>query len=321
MPAENLNMRARLRTEGLLGYLESLREAIRSGRRATMALVYEAQRFHEGGLIQRPEAIHLNPCVVEPLAEGRPDSQVEWHHPTPGRQDCPVCRELPSNPVDDIRQGVERVLHRDEFGPQGTDLGPQWIPNPVRQRINCHTFGHGAPAGHTCTCGRGPWCACGFCRACQGVDLGMPFPIGVALEAALAGATVAIRLEPRLADFPIPIGSDSPLRWGIHSILSTGDAPETRAAAPSYTVETAALEAIREVMAPAELLEPEADRARALILASYRPLEGPTAACSACPALVPPEELWVGKKSGIALCDPCMTKWEKAGRARRTGEF
>ena len=47
----------------------------------------------------------------------------------------------------------------------------------------------------------------------------------------------------------------------------------------------------------------------------------PTSACWECGGLCPPEDLWVGKSSGVALCDDCMGNWEAAGRARRNGEF
>ncbi len=47
----------------------------------------------------------------------------------------------------------------------------------------------------------------------------------------------------------------------------------------------------------------------------------PTSACWACGALCRPEDLWVGKRSGAALCEHCIEKWEAEGRARRNGEF
>ena len=85
-----------------------------------------------------------------------------------------------------------------------------------------------------------------------------------------------------------------------------------RVAAVSYVgTEETAMEAIR--LAGEQSNEGRADQ--------YRPVEGAVSSCTACPALVAPEDLWVGKRSGIALCDPCMDKWEKAGRAKRTGEF
>jgi len=130
---------------------------------------------------------------------------------------------------------------------------------------------------------------------------------------------------------PLPIGSASPDFFAFDdprylgsfwvNFGTTYSLEPSRQAAASYTVETAMAKIQRAMEVPVELPEPEAERARALILESYRPAERPTAACSACPALVAPEDLWVGKKYGNALCDPCMTKWEKAGRAKRTGEF
>lgn len=48
---------------------------------------------------------------------------------------------------------------------------------------------------------------------------------------------------------------------------------------------------------------------------------GPTSACWDCGARVPPQDLWVGKKSGVGLCEGCMGRWEKAGRAKRSGDF
>lgn len=162
--------------------------------------------------------------------------------------------------------------------------------------VEGHTFGHPVlePASRrTCTCGRGPWCACGFCVACRGHDFGLPAPIDLRAHEAI-----------------------------LRTVNSAYLAGAERAAS-SYTVETAAMEAIREAMAvPAELPDPDAAaRARALLRASYRPMEGPTSPCSACDRAVDPAELWVGKKSGIALCDGCMVTWEQAGRARRSGEF
>jgi hypothetical protein len=47
----------------------------------------------------------------------------------------------------------------------------------------------------------------------------------------------------------------------------------------------------------------------------------PTSACWECGALRRPDDLWVGKRSGAALCEDCIGKWEAAGRARRNGEF
>ncbi len=47
----------------------------------------------------------------------------------------------------------------------------------------------------------------------------------------------------------------------------------------------------------------------------------PTSACWACGALCRPEDLWVGKRSGVALCEDCIENWEAAGRARRNGDF
>ena len=39
-----------------------------------------------------------------------------------------------------------------------------------------HTLSHGEGAG-TCTCGKGPWCACGYCQACGMIDRGfLPIP-------------------------------------------------------------------------------------------------------------------------------------------------
>jgi hypothetical protein len=125
-------------------------------------------------------------------------------------------------------------------------------------------------------------------------------------------------VEERAALRPIPIGSASPDLFAFADPRYLGSfwvdygLESTRRAAPSYTAESA-MEEIRRVTS-GEGTDPVG-------AAAYRPLEGPTAACSACPALVAPETLWVGKKSGIALCDPCMTMWEKAGRARRSGEF
>jgi hypothetical protein len=59
-------------------------------------------------------------------------------------------------------------------GPVQTSAPPAPAVVP---RSDVHNFGHG-PALRTCTCGKGPWCVCGFCQACQGLDLGLPFPVG-----------------------------------------------------------------------------------------------------------------------------------------------
>lgn len=44
--------------------------------------------------------------------------------------------------------------------------------------------------------------------------------------------------------------------------------------------------------------------------------DGATSACWECGSWVPIEDLWVGKRSGIALCDRCLAYWTRAGRAR-----
>ena len=85
-------------------------------------------------------------------------------------------------------------------------------------------------------------------------------------------------------------------------------APRT---APRYTADLA-MEEIRRVTTA----QGTGDGA-----AAYAPAEGPTSACFQCGRNVPPADLFVGKRSGIALCEPCLEKWEKAGRAKRTGEF
>lgn len=118
---------------------------------------------------------------------------------------------------------------------------------------------------------------------------------------------VGVALAPSV-DGVVPVALSSLWPMIVGSSWPAGERPP----AVSYTGgENGALEAIRLA----------GERPNEGLAAQYRPVEGPTATCSACPALVAPEELWVGKKSGIALCEPCMTKWEKAGRARRTGEF
>ncbi|HLB31084.1 MAG TPA: hypothetical protein VJN91_06105, partial [Gammaproteobacteria bacterium] len=50
-------------------------------------------------------------------------------------------------------------------------------------------------------------------------------------------------------------------------------------------------------------------------------LEPPTSACYDCGALVRPEELYVGKQSGWALCEACLGIWVDAGRAKQGAEF
>ena len=135
------------------------------------------------------------------------------HRPSPGRQDCPICRELP--------------VHT--FG----DAAPEMV--------EIHTFG-----------------------------------------------------DPEL----IPIGS--------------GDARIAVPPLPASWTAARALEEMRRVTTA------EGTGGGA---AAYAPAEGPTSVCFQCGRNVPPADLFVGKRSGIALCEPCLEKWEKAGRAKRTGEF
>jgi hypothetical protein len=281
-------MRIRIQASGVIRSLERLRDAFRVAGRNAHAFVDLAQQFQEGGLIRQPEPVHLNP-------PGSPESQVAWHHPTPGREDCPICRHLP--------QGVLA-----ERAPAG------WVPMPMGELLphraeNCPVcrerllsdprlwpmIEHSEEATPCQHAEERDRIACSY---------------GYCVDHPRNG--LVLTPEERTALRPIPINSGStPLNWLAIGILpNTGTAARTHEAAPSYTAESA----IEEIRLAGE-------RPNEGLAARYRPVEGPTAACSACPALVAPEELWVGKKSGIALCDPCMTKWEKAGRAKRTGEF
>lgn len=63
---------------------------------------------------------------------------------------------------------------------------------------------------------------------------------------------------------------------------------------------------------------------RKCLEAARTPLDdqGPCSACWDCGASVPIAELWVGRRSGIALCDACAVRWEAAGRGRKKeGDF
>lgn len=195
------------------------------------------------------------------------------HRPSPGRQDCPICRELPvpAAPRVSLVETAERLglLEEPAFRPGGIVQAPEPI--------------------HLCG---GP----AHCLVCADWEAARELAAGQRLRH--------------------PLSSMAPAAWVNPGTTFTHMA--TDGAPLSYTVETAALDAIREAVAvPAGPLDGARDRQRA----TYRPLEGPTSPCSACDAQVNPAELWVGKRSGIALCDPCMDKWEQAGRARRTGEF
>lgn len=46
-------------------------------------------------------------------------------------------------------------------------------------------------------------------------------------------------------------------------------------------------------------------------------VEGASTVCFDCAAIVPVENTWVSKKTGIALCEGCFRKREAKGRARR----
>lgn len=48
---------------------------------------------------------------------------------------------------------------------------------------------------------------------------------------------------------------------------------------------------------------------------------GTTTACWDCGREMPVEDLWVGTATGTALCEACLDRWARAGRAKRTGEF
>jgi hypothetical protein len=279
MPAENLAMRIRVRTEEVVRQLERLRDAFRVAEWAPIDFAAEgAQRFQEGGLIHQPESVHLN-------SPGSPESQVAWHHPTPGLQDCPICRDLPQDVLAERAPAGEELQH---IG-IGTRLDGELLPHRAEDCPICREL-HGNPAcQHTEERDRFA-CSYGYCPD-SSYRILPNYVVGVALaESVDRVAWVALN--------SVWTGSSSP----------AGERPP----AVSYTGgENGALEAIRLA----------GERPNEGLAAQYRPVEGPTAACSACPALVAPETLWVGKKSGIALCDPCMTKWEKAGRAKRTGEF
>jgi len=60
-----------------------------------------------------------------------------------------------------------------------------------------------------------------------------------------------------------------------------------------------------------------------ILIGSGRSLvaEGPTSVCMDCGRLVKPEELYVGKQSGMALCEACLGIWVAAGRAKQGAEF
>lgn len=57
------------------------------------------------------------------------------------------------------------------------------------------------------------------------------------------------------------------------------------------------------------------------MLAGLKAKEGPTSACWDCGRLVKPEEIYVGKQSGTALCKVCLGIWVAAGRAKQGAEF
>ena len=141
------------------------------------------------------------------------------------------------------------------------------------------------------------------------------------------------RLTPGRQDCPIcrelapsvapaePIGPIEDIRQAVEQIIACDFAPLDAAMLGSFWIPGA-------LRASSWTAERTLEEIRRLTTegtgggaAAYPPVEGPTSACFQCGRNVPPADLFVGKHSGIALCEPCLEKWEKAGRARRTGEF
>ena len=305
MPAENFHVRIRVRTGQVVQRLERLAAAFRAARATRLSapaaprvsVVETAERigllpaaFQEGGLVRRPAPVHFNaPCALPP----------DLHLARRELRACGCSCHLPPEDRGRWRFGYPLTTHCT-------------LCREVPARFEVHIRdGQGnvlvtdnmdplaLPAGtsaHWPTPGRQD---CPICRELA--------PSVAPAEPIDPVAAIAEFL--RLVEVhPLGSGEVLPEYRTLSSLWPAGQGPPPA----SYTgTEETALEAIR--LAGERPNEHLADR--------YRPQERPTAACSSCPAIVAAEELWVGKRSGIALCDPCMDKWERAGRAKRTGEF
>ena len=316
----------RLLTDVVLQRLQALRAAFRVGGVRTPTQD------------DRAEAIRASYGYPIPLHVIGPNTG-DVHRLTPGRQDCRICREFAQSVAPAERIGpvaVLRELVREHFGDDALVNGagfreaerilaePAFQPGGIVQTfgdeapemVEVHTFGDPEPTSRP----------------------GGPIEdIRQAVEQIIASQLVAVDTPPERLHGPTHCGG--PLHcpvcadwWAVRELavgrrirhpLSSGEPatwinmgttysmPLTELAAPSYTA-ARALEELRR-MTTAEGTGGGA--------AAYAPAEGPTSACFQCGRNVPPADLFVGKRSGIALCEPCLEKWEKAGRAKRTGDF